>query len=160
MMPLSCRLSSAIATFGRNRSFSSQISPDQVRLRRPKGAHRDPSRNRSAQIKAYSVDCHLPQPRWQKSALLVTDQPRSRHTVQVVVSPVQGSPPRSFPRRVMPRRSQAEAGHIVMRHFFHWPGHIARRECQGQASTVAVTKGGTAVRVVMVRRREEGSELS
>jgi hypothetical protein len=117
---------------------------------------------------------------WQKSVLLVTDQPRSRHTVQivtchshvwqksvlpvtvvhVVVSATQGSSPRSFPRRVMPRRSQAEAGHVVVRHFFHWPSHTARRECQGQASTAAVTEGGIAVRIVMVRQREGGSELS
>jgi hypothetical protein len=62
---------------------------------------------------------------WQKSVLLVTDQPRSRHTAHVVVSPAQGSSPRSFPRCIMSWRSQAEAGHVVVRHFFHWPGHIA-----------------------------------
>jgi hypothetical protein len=45
----SCRWSSATAIAGRNRPFSTQISPDQgycsaCRLHRPKGAHRDPSR--------------------------------------------------------------------------------------------------------------------
>ena len=62
---------------------------------------------------------------WQQSVLLVTDQLRSRHTAHAVVLPPQGSSPRSLPRRVMPRRSQAEAGHVVVRHLFHWPGHVA-----------------------------------
>jgi hypothetical protein len=72
-----CTLSSATATVGSNRSFSSQVSPDR------------------------SIECMSPSP------------------------PAEGSSPRSFPRRVMPRRSQAAAGHVVVRHFFHWPGHIA-----------------------------------
>jgi hypothetical protein len=47
MVPLPCRWSPATATSGRNRSFSSQISPDQGRQRMPssprrQGAHRDP----------------------------------------------------------------------------------------------------------------------
>ena len=63
MVPLSCRLSSATTTLDRNRSYSSQISLDQGIsacrcLHRPKGAHRDPSRHRSAQIQAYSA-CRL-----------------------------------------------------------------------------------------------------
>jgi hypothetical protein len=61
----------------------------------------------------------------QQSVLPVTGQPRSRHTAHVVVSTAQGNSPRSLPRRVMPRRSQAEAGHVAVRHFFHWIGHIA-----------------------------------
>ena len=39
--------------------------------------------------------------------------------------PAPGSSPRSFSQRVMPRRSQAEAGNVVVRHYFYWPGHIA-----------------------------------
>lgn len=31
-------------------------------------------------------------------------------------------PPRSFHQHVIPRRSQAEANHLTVRHFFHWPG--------------------------------------
>jgi len=77
----------------------------------------------------------------QKSVLLVTDQSRSRHQRMSSSPPSQGSPPRSFPRQVTPRRSQAEAGYVVVRHYFHWPGHIAWKECQGQASTVAFTEG-------------------
>jgi hypothetical protein len=83
MVPLSCKLSSATATFGRHRSFSSQISPDQ-------GVQR------------------------------ISSSPRRR------------SSPRSSPRHVIIRRSQAEASHVVVRHFFNWPGRNARRHCQSK----------------------------
>lgn len=97
---------------------------------------------------------------WQKSVLLittvhvvvfissrelaeilpVTDQLRSRHTVHVVIFTTQGSSLRFFLWCVMSWRSQAEASHVAMRHFLHWPGHITWKECQEQASTVAVIK--------------------
>jgi hypothetical protein len=47
------------------------------------------------------------------------DQGRQRITSS---SPAPGSLLRSF-QRVMLWHSLAEAGHVVMRHFFHWPGH-------------------------------------
>jgi hypothetical protein len=107
------------------------------------------SRSFNAIIVMQMVICHSHG--WQQSALHVTDQPgprhiahvvvstgprelteilpvagqpRSRHIAHVVVSTTQGSSPRPFPRRIMPRRSQAAAGHVVVRHFFHWLGHI------------------------------------
>jgi hypothetical protein len=68
---------------------------------------------------------HLPQPRRQTSALLIIDQPRSRHTAHVIASTVQGNLPRSFPRHVIPRRNQAKANHVVMKHFLDWPARNA-----------------------------------
>jgi len=37
-------------------------------------------------------------------------------------------------------RSQADASHVIVRHFFDWPSHITWKECEGQASTVAITE--------------------
>lgn len=67
MMPLSCRLPPATAMLDRNRSYSSQISLDQ---------------GISACRRLHRV------PRELTEILLVTDQPRSRHTAHVVVSTV------------------------------------------------------------------------
>jgi hypothetical protein len=138
MMPLSCRLSPAIATLDRNRSYSSQISLDQGisacrRLHRPKGAHRDPSRHRSAQIQAYSACRRL---RGAKelteilpSTRIATAQPgRSWLCRREALLPLA----RPYRMKGMPRAGLHSCIH----------------------------RRSIAVRIVMVRRREEGGELS
>jgi hypothetical protein len=137
-MPLSCRLSPAIATLDRNRSYSSQISLDQGisvcrRLHWPKGAHRAPTRHRSAQIQAYSA-CRLLRGAKDLTEILpstrnATAQPgRSWLCRREALLPLA----RSYRMKVMPR---------------------AGLHC-------CIHRGSIAVRIVMVRRREEGGELS
>jgi hypothetical protein len=41
----------------------------------------------------------------------------------------------------MPGYSQAEAGYVIVRHFFHWPGRIKGMLETGKP-TIAVIKGG------------------
>jgi hypothetical protein len=137
-MPLSCKLLSATATLDRNRSYSSQISLDQgisayCCLYRPKGAHRDPSRHRSAQVQACSA-CRLLRGAKELTEILpstriATAQPgRSwlccREALLLLARP--------YRMKGMPR-----AG-------LHY----------------CIYRGSIAVRIVMVRRREEGGELS
>jgi hypothetical protein len=93
-------------------------------------AHRMLSRGFNGAIVRQIVTCHNHV--WQKLVLLVTDQPRPRHIVYVVVSAALGSLPRSFPRHVISRRSQAEANRVIVRHFFNWLSRMAERYCQGK----------------------------
>jgi hypothetical protein len=72
-----------------------------------------PSRHKSAQIKAYIAYYRL------RGARELTE---------------------ILPRHVIPRHSQAHASHVVVRHFFDWPSHIAWKQCQGKASVVAITE--------------------
>jgi hypothetical protein len=137
-MLLSCRLSPATATLDRNRSYSSQIGLDQGisacrRLHRPKGAHRDPSRHRSAQIQAYSA-CRLLRGAKELTEILpstrnATAQPgRSWLCRREALLPLA----RSYCMKGMPRAGL---------HF-------------------CIHQGSIAVRIVMVRQREEGAEPS
>jgi len=140
-MPLSCRLSSATATLDRNRSYSSQISLDQGIsacrcLHRPKGAHRDPSRHRSAQIQAYSACRRLCGAKELTEILpstrIATAQPgRSWLCRREALLPLA----RPYRMKGMPR--------------------AGLHSCIHRRSIVV-----RIVRIVMVRRREEGGELS
>jgi len=120
----------------RNRSYSSQISLDQGisacrRLHQPKGAHRDPSHHRSAQIQAYSA-CRLLRGAKELTQILpstrnATAQPGRRRREALL--PLA----RSYRMNGMPR---------------------AGLHC-------CIHQGSIAVRIVIVmRRREEGGELS
>lgn len=74
----------------------------------------------------YQAACHLIQPRWQKSVCLVTYQNRSRNTAQAIVSTVQGSSPRTFPRSVIPHAARRKPARVVMRYFSK--AQVARRK--------------------------------
>jgi hypothetical protein len=97
---------------------------------------------------------------WQQSVLLVTDQLRSRHTAHVVASTARGSSPRSLPPtrnataqpgRSWPRRREA---FLPLAKSYRMKGMLrASLQCRSHGRSIAV-------RIVMVRRRGEGSELS
>jgi len=131
MVPLSCRLSPATATFGRNRSFSSQqclsSSPP------AQGSSLRSSRHRPAQIKAYSA-CR----RIHRARELAEILPSTRNAT--------AQPGRSQPRRYVSVRPLARSYRMkgMPRASLHCRSH----------------RGSIAVRIVMVRRREEGGELS
>jgi hypothetical protein len=140
-MPLSCRLSPAAATFDRNRSYSSQISLDQGisacrRLHQPKGAHRDPSRHRSAQI---SPDPGIRAYRLLRGAKELTEiLPSTRNAT--------AQPGRSW---------------ICHREALLPSARSYRMKGMPRAGLhCRIHRGSIAVRIVMVRRREEGGELS
>ena len=86
--------------------------------------------------------CNLSQPHRQILALLIADHPRSAKIMGARLLPepnCAGSWPESRWHVIHPRRSQAEASHVTVRHFFDWPGRTAQRHCQGRACTVMIT---------------------
>jgi hypothetical protein len=137
-MPLSCRLSPATATLDRNRSYSLQISLEQGIsayrcLHRLKGTHRDPSRHRSAQIQAYSA-CRLLRGAKELTEILPSTRNATAQPGRTWVCRREALLPlaRSYRMKRMPR--------------------VGLHCC--------IRRGSIAVRIVMVRRREEGGELS
>jgi hypothetical protein len=79
--------------------------------------------------------CHLRQPRRQESVLLVANQPTSRHTAHTTSSA--GSKELTETPPLPPTRNSSAAqpgrtSHVIVRHFFDWPGRNARRHYQSR----------------------------
>jgi len=140
-MPLSCRLPPATATLDRNRL----LVTDQSRSRHQRMSSSPPAQGISPRS---------------FSSQISPDQPRSRRTAHVVVSTV----PREL-TEILPSTGNATAQ----------PGRrwLCRREAllplaksyrmKGMPRAglhCCIHQGSIAVRIVMVRRREEGGELS
>jgi hypothetical protein len=103
------------------------------------------------------VTCHSHV--WQKSVLLVTDQPRSRLTAHVVVS----TGPRELTEIPPPtRNATAQPGRSWPRYreAFLPLARSYRMKRMPRASFHGRGHRGSIAVTVMVRRREEGSELS
>jgi hypothetical protein len=144
----------------RHRSAQTKAYNACRRLHRPKGAHRDPSRHRSAQIKAYGAHCHLPQAR------LPAIGPSRHRSAQIKAY--------SAYRRLHDARELTEI-HPLTRNATAQPGRSwprcreaflslaksYRMKGMPRASLHCGSHGRSiAVRIVMVRRRGGGSELS
>jgi hypothetical protein len=151
-----------LVEIGPSRHRSAQIKAYSVyrRLHRPKGTHRDPSRHRSAQIKAHSANCHLPQPRLaaigpsrhrqaQIKAHSVCRRLYGSRELTEIPSPTRNAT--AQPGRSWPRRREA---FLPLAKSYRMKGMPrASLQCRSHGRSIAV-------RIMMVRRRGEGSELS
>jgi hypothetical protein len=94
------------------------------------------------------------------SSQISLDQPRSRYTAHVVFSAAQRSSPRSFPRQVMPP-AQPGRSWLCRREALLPLARSYRMKGMPRAGLHCCIHGGSiAVRIVIVRRREERGELS
>ena len=110
----------------------------------------------------------------QKSVLLVTDQSRSRHQRMSSSPPAQGRSPRSFSSQISPGQPRSRhTAHVVFSAAQPGRNWLCLREAllplarsyrmKGMPRAgrhCCIHRGSIAVRIVMVRRREEGGELS
>jgi hypothetical protein len=100
-----------------------------------------------------AIVMQIDKPRRQKSVLLITSQPRSRHTAHITVSTGPSELTEILLWYVILWSSWAEASHVVVRHFFHWSGSMHGTTKAGQHHRNH--RQGIVVKVVMVRQLGE-----